>query len=108
MGFGFRHVRRVGIVLAISNALIFLIGALLISQTYLLCDLRSLLPFAAVSLAAAIRIIAMFQTAVAQQSAATLILDDEDSSSTTDRLLLRFHRRVRSLILFVISIYIPR
>lgn len=95
MGFSVRNLRRVGIVLGISNALVFLIGALLISQTYLLCDLRSLLPFTAVSFAAAIRIVVMFQTAVAQQSAATLILDD-DSSSTTDRLLLRFHRRVRT------------
>ncbi|CAI8601630.1 unnamed protein product [Vicia faba] len=94
MGFGVRKLRRVGIVLAVSNALVFLIGALLISQTYLLCDLRSLLPFAVVSFAAAIRIIVMFQTAVAQQSVATLILDD-GSSSTTDRLLLRFHRRGR-------------
>ncbi|XP_058774540.1 uncharacterized protein LOC131648831 isoform X1 [Vicia villosa] len=94
MGFGVRNLRRVGIVLGISNALVFLIGALLLSQTYLLCDLRSLLPFAAVSFAAAMRIIVMFQTAVAQQSAATLILDD-DSSSTTDRLLLRYHRRGR-------------
>ncbi|CAK8574434.1 unnamed protein product [Lathyrus sativus] len=94
MGFGVRKLRRVGIVLGISNALVFLIGALLISQTYLLCDLRSLLPFAAVSFAAAIRIIVMFQTAVAQQSAATFILDD-DSSSTTDRLLLRYHQRGR-------------
>ena len=92
MGVG--NVRRMGIVLGICNALVFLLGSLLISHTYRLCNLRSLLPFVAVSFCAVVRILVMLQTAFAQQSAATLILLDDHNHE--DHLLLRFQRRVRN------------
>lgn len=91
MGVG--NVRRMGIVLGICNALVFLLGSLLISHNYRLCDLRSLLPFVAVSFSAVVRILVMLQTASAQQSAATLILLDDHNHE--DHLLLRFQRRAR-------------
>lgn len=98
MGVG--NVRRMGIVLGICNALVFLLGSLLISHNYRLCDLRSLLPFVAVSFSAVVRILVMLQTASAQQSAATLILLDDHNHE--DHLLLRFQRRVCYQLFFYI------
>lgn len=91
MGVGMTKLRRTSILLVVCNALVFLLGGFLISQTYRLCHLRLLLPFVAVSIAAALRIIVMLQTAFAQQAAATLIQDDHTSA---DDLVLRLHRRV--------------
>nr|XP_027188984.1 sn1-specific diacylglycerol lipase beta isoform X2 [Cicer arietinum] len=93
MGMGVRNLRRVGIILWVCNCLVFLFGTLLISHSYHLCDLHSLLPFLSVSIASLLRIVAMLQTAFAQYSAATLILND--SSDDHDDLLLRFQRRAR-------------
>ncbi|WJX15552.1 hypothetical protein P8452_05684 [Trifolium repens] len=93
---GLRNLRRVGIVLGVSNFFVFILASLLIFHTYRLCDFRSLLPFVSVSFTSVLRILAMLLTAIAQQSAATLILDEDSSSSTTtDHLLLRFQRRAK-------------
>lgn len=83
-----RKVRCSSIVLGFCNVLVFVLGGFLILHTFRLCDRRLLLPFVAVSIAALIRIVVMFQTAFAQDAAAKLILDD------TSDLLLRLNRRV--------------
>ncbi|RDX62313.1 Sn1-specific diacylglycerol lipase alpha, partial [Mucuna pruriens] len=80
-----RNLRCTSLVVGVSNIAVVITGPLLIVRH--LCDDRFFVPFLVVSVVALLRIVAMFQTALAQQAAATLILQD------TSDLLIRLRRR---------------
>lgn len=80
------------IVLGISNAAVLILGASLLVIDFKSCGHHGALPFAAVTLASAVRLTAMFNTALAQEATARNILESPESSVIDT--VVRHERRV--------------
>ncbi|PKI52214.1 hypothetical protein CRG98_027389 [Punica granatum] len=87
------NLRGSTIVLGISNAVVLILGASLLIVDFNSCGHHNALPFAAVTLASAVRIAAMVNTAIAQEATAQNILGSPESSVVDTA--VRIERRVR-------------
>ncbi|XP_062170601.1 uncharacterized protein LOC133876341 isoform X2 [Alnus glutinosa] len=91
-----KNLRWAVIVLGLSNAGVVLLGGFLVILDYRSCDWRHVFPFAAVSLTAGIRIVAMVPSGIAQEATAKTILESpaESSPAVLDA-VIRHERRMR-------------
>ncbi|KAL2323814.1 hypothetical protein Fmac_022872 [Flemingia macrophylla] len=81
------RVRCISFVVGVGNTAALVTGGVLLYSSKRLCDGRFFPPVILVSVAALLRLIFMFQTALAQRAAATLIVEDASD------LLIRLRRR---------------
>lgn len=91
-----KNLRWVVIVSGLSNAVVVLLGGVLVILAYPSCNRRYLFPFVAVSLASGIRIVAMVPSGIAQRATAKIILETpaESSAAAVDA-VIRHERRMR-------------
>ncbi|XP_048127267.1 uncharacterized protein LOC115739131 isoform X2 [Rhodamnia argentea] len=87
------NLRYSTMVLGVSNAAVVILGCCLLLISFPSCGPRQTLPFAAVTLAAAVRILAMVRTGIAQEATATTVL--ESSHSAVVDAVIRQERRMR-------------
>ncbi|XP_056161408.1 uncharacterized protein LOC115688586 isoform X2 [Syzygium oleosum] len=90
---GVKSLRYSTMVLGSSNAAVVALGGCLLLLSLPSCGPRRTLPFAAVALAAAVRIVAMVNTGIAQQATATTVL--ESSESPVVDAVIRHQRQTR-------------
>lgn len=86
------NLRGSTIVLGISNAVVLILGASLLIIDFKSCGHHGVVPFAAVTLASAVRLAAMTNTAIAQEATARNILESPESSVVDT--VVRHERRV--------------
>ncbi|XP_024027107.1 sn1-specific diacylglycerol lipase beta isoform X1 [Morus notabilis] len=91
----FRNLRAVTVVLSAANAVLVILGFFLFALAYPSCDHRLLLPFAAVSFVAAVRIVTTVRTGVAQEATAMTILESTADSAAVVDTVIRHERRMR-------------
>lgn len=89
-----QNLRWVTIILVIANVSVFLLGGFLVFGAYRSCDHKFVLPLAAVSCLAGVKIAAMVQSAIAQEAAARIVLETNADGTTVFDSVLRNDRRV--------------
>ncbi|XP_057959730.1 uncharacterized protein LOC131152103 [Malania oleifera] len=88
-----KSVRWVTLVLGVSNIVVIILGALIVFLAFPACRRSGILPFAFIWVAAAMRIVAMVRTGVAQEATAMTIIGSP-TSATVDP-VVRQERRMR-------------
>ncbi|KAL6970823.1 hypothetical protein U1Q18_030507 [Sarracenia purpurea var. burkii] len=88
-----KNLRWCTLITGLSNVVVIILGAILMTLVYPACGHKDILPFTFILFGSCLRIVIMIRAGISQRATATIVLNSSPQSSVLDA-VIRHERRV--------------